>query len=300
MNRLPILTIAGALAFAPMSMAGQFQKEWTVKPGGQVTVRTSDGPISVVGSDRKTVRLTVTSDLQQLESKYVVTETAAPEAVEIEFKHKDNGWGLFDWVISSNHNVRFKLEVPREMNVTLDTAGGPLTAQSVRGTVRLDTSGGPIEASEIEGSVEADTSGGGIEIRNVKGSVKADTSGGGITIADVTGDLVADTSGGGIEITNAGGLVHADTSGGSVTVQFARGNAKGGQISSSGGSVSVQVDPTVDLTIDANTSAGRVNNQLPITTKGESQRDELHGVLNRGGATLRVETSAGSISLLPL
>ena len=55
---------------------------------------------------------------------------------------------------------------------------------------------------------------------------------------------------GGVSVKGAGGRVVAYSSGGSVRVGFAAGNAHGGEVSSSGGAVDVQVDPAVRLSID--------------------------------------------------
>jgi DUF4097 and DUF4098 domain-containing protein YvlB len=114
----------------------------------------------------------------------------------------------------------------------------------------------------------------------------------------VKGDIHAHTSGGGIDIREAGGRVDADTSGGSVQAAFARGNARGGTIESSGGGVSVAVDPSVGLSIDA--SGNSVHADVPVTVHGDISRHHLQGKLNAGGETLRLRTSGGSVRIKSL
>jgi DUF4097 and DUF4098 domain-containing protein YvlB len=129
----------------------------------------------------------------------------------------------------------------------------------------------------------------------VEGSVSAESSGGSIELERVTGDIKADTSGGGIHIVEAGGRVNADTSGGGIEASFARGNAMGGTLETSGGGIEVTLDPSVDLAIDA--SGNGVRTDLPLRIRGEVRRGSLSGELGKGGNTLRLHTSGGSVRI---
>src|SRR5439155_2350986 len=99
------------------------------------------------------------------------------------------------------------------------------------------------------------TSAHGIDAPPLPGSLEARTSGGSVEFDEVKGDLLAHTSGGSIRIENAGGKVDAHTSGGSVEVGFAKGNARGGEVGTSGGGVRVALDPAVNLNLEASTSS---------------------------------------------
>jgi hypothetical protein len=111
----------------------------------------------------------------------------------------------------------------------------------------------------------------------------------------VTGSLRAESSGGSIEIENAGGRVHADTSGGSIRASFAPGNDKGGNLETSGGGISVVLDPGANLSIDA--SGNSVTTDIPMTVKGTVSRRHLSGSLGRGGEMLRMSTSGGGVRI---
>ncbi len=75
------------------------------------------------------------------------------------------------------------------------------------------------------------------------------------------------------------------------------GGAAGGSLSSSGGGVRVEVDPAAKLTIDASSSGGGVDCDLPVTVRGRMARNSLHGDLNGGGATLKLRSSGGGIRI---
>ena len=190
-----------------------------------------------------------------------------------------------------------ELQVPTKTATALQTGGGHIKLRSLEGDQHADTSGGHIEVTDVRGNVDAETSGGHIALSKIAGSAKVQTSGGHIEADGVQGDLSAETSGGHIEITNASGRVDADTSGGRVEVGFAKGNAKGGNIESSGGGITVTVDPNVDLAIDASTSGGSVRTDIPVKFIGKVTGSSIRGTLGKGGETLHVHTSGGSVSI---
>jgi DUF4097 and DUF4098 domain-containing protein YvlB len=166
------------------------------------------------------------------------------------------------------------------------------------GDLQADTSGGSIHLRDIKGKSRVETSGGGIEAVNLEGPLKAETSGGSVSLERVSGDIHAHSSGGGIHIREAGGRVDADTSGGSIEASFARGNARGGSLESSGGGISVSLDPGVGLSIDAHGNS--VSSDLPLTVQGEISRRSLRGTLGKGGESLRLRTSGGSVRIRSL
>jgi len=69
----------------------------------------------------------------------------------------------------------------------------------------------------------------------------------------------------------------ADTSGGGIEASFARGNGRGGTLTTSGGGIKVTLDPQVDLFIDASGSSvrksGRPATQLVRSSAPHSPRD---------------------------
>lgn len=197
--------------------------------------------------------------------------------------------------------------------MSVDTSGGGITVLGMRSTAKLETSGGPIEVRDLVGDLEGDTSGGPIRLRDIRGRtrvetsgggiegialngpVNADTSGGPIRLERISGDVQAHSSGGGIHIQDAGRRVEADTSGGGIEASFTRGNGRGGSLESSGGGITVFLDPEVGLEIDA--EGNSVKTDLPVRIVGEASRRRLHESLGRGGETLRLRTSSGSVRI---
>ncbi len=82
-----------------------------------------------------------------------------------------------------------------------------------------------------------------------------------------------------------------------MTVRFAAGNNRGGVLSTSGGGVRTELDPSVALTIDASSSGGNVDADLPVTIQGRVQNDGPGGRRRRSAWGRRrcaaISTAAG-------
>lgn len=305
------------LAGLPAAAASRIEKDLALAPGGSFLLDTDAGSVTLVGISESKVRVVITSKNDDIESRFDFRFDESPGRVEVHAERKGSklrSW--FNW--GDGDRLHYEVQVPLETDIEIQTAGGSIEAQAVQGQARLDTSGGAIRVSRIGGSLQAHTSGGSISIEDaeggasaetsggvitverVRGNLRAETSGGSITILAVTGDVDADTSGGSIRIAEVGGRVSASTSGGSVTCAFTPGNARGGDLSTSGGGIQVSLDASIGLEIDAETSGGTVTADLPVTTQGEADRTRLRGKLGAGGQMLRLRSSGGPIRIEPL
>jgi DUF4097 and DUF4098 domain-containing protein YvlB len=317
MTRKAVCFFAVVLALtlaAPMLLRADYRSEKQLKldPGGRLAVDSSDGSVTVTGESQSGAHVVVTANRDDIEQylEFRYEENAGEVRIVVRRRHE----GVFNW---GHHglNLHIAVEVPEETALNVKTGGGSVEASRINREAELDTSGGSIRATELGANLRAHTSGGSITIERIKGNARVDTSGGGITgesldgtldartsggsidLRDIKGDLLAHTSGGGIQIEDAGGRVNADTSGGSVEVRFTRGNSHGGEIESSGGGVRVALDRSVNLNLDASTSAGSVVTDLPITVSGTLGRSHVVGTVGSGGALLRIHSSAGSVRI---
>jgi len=315
MRSVPAVVFAVLFVAAPAWADFRLDRKLALAPGGAFSLRTDAGAVRVVGDSASGVVVSVTSTRNNLDSYMDFAFEAEPGMASVSGvwrKWRVSGW--FDqW--RSARNLRFDVHVPRDTEVTVYTAGGPIhvsalvgpvylrtsggavQVQDLAGDLEARTSGGPVRVERVAGTVSATTSGGAINVAAVGGHVRASTSGGSITIDATRGDVQARTSGGAIRVRQAGGRVEARTSGGPVAVDFATGNGQGGMITTSGGGVTAAVDPASALSIDASTSGGRVSSDLSLTVRGGFARNELRGDLNGGGSTLRLRTSGGPIRI---
>jgi DUF4097 and DUF4098 domain-containing protein YvlB len=300
-----------ALMFVALPALADTRLEKTLKlePGGELRLDTDLGKVTVTGSSESGAHVVVTSKHKDLDEllHFRFEETAGSVSIVARKRHKFSFFG------NSGDNVQYEIQVPASTRLSIETSGGGITISGMRDSAKLETSGGGISVRDQVGDLDTDTSGGGIRLRDVKGKVRANTSGGGVVaegidgpihaessggsieLSRVSGDIDAETSGGGIRIEQAGGRVHADTSGGGIEASFAKGNSQGGTLETSGGGIEVALDPEADLAIEA--SGNAVRSDLPISVHGEISRGNLSGSLGKGGNTLRLHTSGGSVRI---
>ena len=315
MHRTRALVFAGlaaALSAFPLLADQRLEKDLTLEPGGRFSIETDAGKVTLTGSSDSGVHIVVTSRHKDLDEilNFRFDQSAGSASVVARRKHK------LDFFSGWHDSVEWQIRVPAQTKVSIDTSGGSIDVSGVRDVLRLETSGGGVHVRDQVGDVDCHTSGGGITLNDIKGTVKAETSGGGvhaktidgpihaessggsIELEGVTGDIDADTSGGGIRIADAGGKVRADTSGGGIEASFARGNSSGGTLETSGGGIEVTLDPSADLSIEA--SGNAVRTDLPLRVRGEVSHGRLSGSLGKGGNTLRLHTSGGSVRIQSL
>ncbi|GAB3399125.1 DUF4097 family beta strand repeat-containing protein [Flindersiella endophytica] len=140
----------------------------------------------------------------------------------------------------------------------LKTATGDIRVEQASG-VRLKTSGGRVTVDHVTG--RADVNGNGeIRVRRVGGDAVVKNISGDSRLGEVGGDLRVNSANGGISVDVAHAAVHAKTASGDIRV----GEVGSGQVElyTPNGEVELGVPRGTAVLLDANTSAGRVRNQV--------------------------------------
>jgi len=144
-------------------------------------------------------------------------------------------------------------------------------------------------------NVNLDTSGGSIDIENLKGEVDVHTSGGSISLENMEGDVDIKTSGGSLDLDNIIGEIDAKTSGGSITLKLPKNPTKDSKVKTSGGSITAYLAKDVAVDISAKTSGGRVSSEFAVN--GTTKKRSIVGTINGGGPDLILKTSGGSVRI---
>ena len=199
-------------------------------------------------------------------------------------------------------------------DASLRSGGGHIRARQIGGRADLETVGGNITVGTAASFVSVRTGGGQIDFGEVRGSVRAQTAGGGIHVIYVSGPMEVESNGGSICVTGASGTLQAATSGGSITawinpsVPAERGMVRleaPSQLASGTGDLIVYLPRNLAANIDALVANGtgqhieadsalHLTMQSPLSGLGQVR---AVGVLNGGGAQLKLRTTGGKIRL---
>ncbi len=324
LSRLTAISLLWVVSTGLAAQSDDIEQEFDVGAGGTLIINSDSGPIEVSTWDQTRVRVRI----RNTDGFEVELEQQGDDVVVV--AESERRGGLFGFRRS---RIGFRVDVPMNYNVELDTGGGAIEVADINGDVDADTSGGRIEIGNVtQGNVRADTSGGRIEIGDVEGNVVADTSGGNITIGNVTGNASADTSGGNINIGNVAGDMLADTSGGNITVGEGSGSVgldtsggtiraawaigpivadtSGGNIFLDGSDTSVEADTSggnIEIErsngpVDADTSGGSITIRQAVgpiraDTAGGRIDAELVSVTGSRDASVELETAGGDVTI---
>jgi len=278
------------------------KKSFAVEPGGTLTLETNTGSIEFSsGTENKAlvevIRVVDAHDQKAAERflrEFDMDFSQSGNNVKItaDYSHRHHWWEFWE---TNRLRAKFRIVVPVTFNLDLHTAGGSISGQDISGSVHCRTSGGSLSFGHIKGPLTGYTSGGSIQVGDCQGTVTLHTSGGSIRLGKVAGPVIAHTSGGSIRVEEVQGTIDASTSGGSITATLNRQPQENCRLITSGGTIDVQLAPTLNLVIHADTSGGRISVDLPLTIQGDFQRTSLHGTLNQGGPQLYLKTSGGNI-----
>ncbi|HMD38525.1 MAG TPA: energy transducer TonB [Candidatus Acidoferrum sp.] len=198
---------------------------------------------------------------------------------------------------------------------TLRSGGGHIRAGQIGGRAQLETDGGNITLKQAGSFVSVRTGGGQIDFGEVRGSVRAQTGGGGIRIITVSGPMEVESNGGSICLTRVAGAVQAATAGGTIQAWFNPDAASSSgvvslpgasQLSSGAGDIIIFLPRNLAVTIDALVEKGGVSRidadpALLLNIQAQGNRDlgavRATGILNGGGALLKLRTTVGKIRL---
>ena len=290
MNKTILLFLSAAivpLCFATVPAQAEtrdvIQKAFDTPVPAQLTVDAESASIFVAAWDKPQTEVTITrvvkarSEAVEKEclgkDKVEVTLVGSKVTVTLDVEH--NGWGF---------------PPRRDYRIDIKT---PAACAAV-----LQTNGGYIGADGLKGSVDAKTSGGAVTLNNIGGDASAKTSGGAIRATDCSGHLSAHTSGGGIDLSGAFASVDASTSGGGVNAVLSTQPSGAVMLRTSGGGIHVSLPGAIKAHVDAKTSGGNITSDFPMTVSGNPARMHISGDLNGGGIPITLATSGGNVRIV--
>jgi hypothetical protein len=249
----------------------------------KVVVNTSAGGIQVSGESGQSPRVEVyirgnnNRELSKEEIKKRLDENYDLNIVVnghelsaiVKNKHRN-----YNWNDNNGINISFKIYVPEQVSTDLQTSGGGIALDHLKGNETFSTSGGGLQIDALSGVIHGRTSGGGIQISNSSDDIDMVTNGGGIDARKCSGTIRLQTSGGGLRLDDLEGKITAHTSGGGIEGRRIKGELVTG---TSGGGIDLK---EMDCALDAITNSGSLNAQMIHVNK-----------------YLKLEASSGNIRL---
>lgn len=259
MKRFAFVILAAAICALPAA-AEQWSKTYTISNAPDLRVETTDANIHVDTWDQKSIQATITSTRYKFgPGGLTVEEHQTGDTVEINlhFPH-DVQFFNFGW-----NRVEIQIHMPR------------------KGRVSLHTGDGKIELADFTGEMNLSSGDGSEEIHQVTGSLRATTGDGHINADGRFDELNVKTGDGRLDV--------LATAGSKVAEEW--------MLQTGDGSVSLALPQNFSADLHLHTGDGHIDVNVPITTEGRVNGNDLQGKMNGGGNMISIQTGDGSINL---
>jgi DUF4097 and DUF4098 domain-containing protein YvlB len=271
-------------------------KEFNVRPGAVVKVKTISGNIVVRGTDGNTVRveLFVKKGLgffqrgQQLDDANILIYQRDNEIVADIQPRRSDAW------TSSSTQYHFVISVPNRTSCQLSATGGKIELSNVDGSHSLKTAGGDILIEGTSGEIKAYTTGGNIRGEDVRGLFFAQSVGGNIDLNSISGETRFRVSGGNLSLHRMNGTVIGETMGGGIVGDILS-IMHGIDLTATGGNIDLSIPGLAGMTM--NIRGNRVEVNRLRNFEGEIKSNSISGTLNGGGLPIKLRSAGGVVDL---
>lgn len=290
------LLVVSQEAIAQTQGAPFEMKEFTVRPGAVVKVKTMSGNVVVRGTDGSTVRveLFVKKGLgffqrgQQLDEANILIYQRDNEIVADVQPRRSDAWS------SNSTQYHFVISVPNRTSCQLSAAGGKIELSNVDGTHVLKTAGGDILIESTTGEVKAYATGGNIRGDDVRGIFFAQAVGGNIDLNSMSGESRFRVTGGNLSMHRINGTVIGETMGGGIVGDILS-VMHGIDLTATGGNIELSIPGLAGMTMTVRGNRVAVNRLRNF--QGEIKSNSISGTLNGGGLPIKLRSAGGIVDL---
>jgi len=258
--RIKLFCLAILFLTASSLSAEEWKREFTVGAHPVLRVQTNDARIEVRGVPGNTISARVVAEGWHIgPGEVTASAQQTADSIFIQVKTPDRHIH-FNF---GNRSLHIEVSVPQSTALDLGSSDGSVSVSGIKGEARLATSDGSIRVDNFEGSLRARTSDGSIEVAGRFDLLDLNTSDGHISANVWTGSHLKEAW----------------------------------NLRTSDGSITLGLPNDLSAFLDAWTSDGHIDLQLPVEVIGRVEKNRVHGKLHGGGPNLQVHTSDGSITL---
>ncbi len=196
-------------------------------------------------------------------------------------------------------SVFYKVWVPEKASLKVKSVSGGLSVEGLGGALESNTVSGNVTLSGITGDVDSTVTSGTVNVSDVAGAVSLRTISGGITAERIKGSVEAETTSGAIHMRDIVGAKSVRAKVLSGNIDYEGDLAKDGKytLEALSGRLEMTVPANSGFDLEAETFSGGIQSDFQVTVSGRLSAKALRGVVNNGGASVRLKSFSGSISL---
>ena len=283
----------------------KFDKTEPLARDGRVYLSNLAGDIEIRSWDKEEVKIEALkisesrSEERAKENADLVTidvsRTDGVLRIETKYPRQMKFWGDD----SMNVSVEYKLWIPAKASAEIKSVSGNVDLSAIGGSAKAGSVSGEITLRKASSGADLNSVSGNIDVEDVTGNVDLKTVSGNVIVSGVRGSVEAESVSGGVELDGVTGasVVDAKTISGDVEYRGkieARGSYR---LKSHSGDVRMTIPADSAFSFEAETFSGDVDLDFQIEVSGKISPREIRGVVNKGGADIRLTSFSGSIDL---
>ncbi len=301
-----LFTLAAGTAAAAAKFQEKFEKTVPLPKDGKVDIGNISGEIVVGSWAQNDVRIEAVK-YSEASSEAKAKENAAKVAIEVTTegnvvrivtKYPKSG-GMFGGE-SVDVSVEYKLTIPQTAGLKAKNISGTIAAEGVGGPVDLDAVSGDIMLRGAAQGAECNSVSGDVTVIDVTGSVFLKSVSGDVKATQVKGSIEAESVSGGLELTEVSeaSIVRAKALSGDIIYRGSVNKAGIYTLKAHSGAVEMYLPAASAFGFEASTFSGDIRSDFEIATEDlRESGKELRGVVNGGGATVKLSSFSGDIRL---
>ena len=293
-----VMVLGGCSPVAGFDEATEdFHYSYPLQPGGQLSLRNTNGSVEITGWDRDSIDVSGTKygpDQSRLQDIKVNVNASGKDA------NITTDIPRGDW--HGSYGVRYRIHVPRNISLNrVETTNGAITAEDLSGGGHVKSTNGKLALARLTGDYRVETTNGAIEMENCSGLQVADTTNGGVRGRLKEGAIEANSTNGQVDVTvdnpRENKPIKLTTTNGSLTLALAEFHGNAVRVETTHGSVNLRLPENINARLRAETHMASIHNELPLSSTEELSKHELRGQIGAGGPEIEASTSMGSIHI---
>jgi hypothetical protein len=282
----------------------KFTKTVSLTKDGEVSLTNISGSIEVKTWDKGEVKIdaikiskaTTVDKAKENAAKVKITVEKEGNTLKIKTEYPESKKAQKN---SINVSVNYYLVIPSKAAAKISSVSGSVDLESIGGAAKVKAISGTVTIKKADKGVDCDAVSGNIIVQDVTGNAYLKAISGKIDAEGIRGSIKASVVSGKIALRNVSeaDTVDAQATSGSVSYE--------GKIKSDGrytltnhsGVVEMVIPSNSGFEFEARTFSGKIQSDFEVRISGEMSKRKISGVVNKGGAVVKLTTFSGNVYL---
>ena len=290
-------------SFVSANVEEKIEEVFSLAGDGDVYLKNISGDIVVKSWDRDEIKIIarkVAGSRKELD-KITIDIDRKDSSIEIITRHeKSSRLFPFSLFSPSNASVHYEMNIPGKARLSVKSISGRAEVYEIGGYLDIETTSGDIKVATALDGARCKSVSGSIHLEGITGDADLVAASGEISIERIKGSINAKTVSGDIELDSFSSAKEIDAKSVSGSIK-SRGklNPEGiyGFNTVSGG-IKISIPSDSEFELKTETTSGSIESDFEISVSGKINRNNLQGVVGKGGARISISSVSGGIQII--